>query len=306
MFFGPVTPDARWLEIVSRMPNGTITRLTFDEVTDASPSINGLNQIAWQRDNDRGCNGAGRDLMFFDGQTTQQLTDNDWSNQTISLNDSGDILWTEFNFCFPGFNWRSLIKLYRDGQILTLVDDDDLQLQATNINNAGICAWSGSNRYTGEEAVYLWDDGVTTVLTNWGEGPVQNDLGDVAFHRFHDDTGLYQTWVYFKGEFLQLSDPAWDGLSPTINNNREIAWQFGEARTLDLDVVYMRRLDHGDLNCDGIVDAFDIEGFLLAIFDPGRFDQSDPPDCDLTLADINHDGAVNAFDIEPFIELLFP
>ena len=60
--------------------------------------------------------------------------------------------------------------------------------------------------------------------------------------------------------------------------------------------------DSCDMNCDGVVDALDIEGFLQALFDPENFQ----PDCDPTLADINQDGAVNAFDIEPFIELLFP
>ena len=298
--FGPVTPDARWLEIVTRTPDGTITRLTFNEVSDHGPSVNSLNQLAWQRKNNRGCSAAGFDVMFFDGQTIQQLTDNDWSNQTVSLNDSGDILWTEFDECFGGFNWRSRIKLYRDGQILTLMDDDDLQAQGTNVNNAGVCAWSAWNRNTGEQAVYRWDNGIRTVLTDWGERPVQNDLGDVAIQRWHDDIGLWQTWVYFKGEFIHVSDPGWTGVTPTLNNAREIAWKFGESAWLD--IMYMRRLDAGDLNCDGIVDARDIEGFLQALFDPKNF----PPDCDPTLADINEDGAVNAHDIEPFIELLFP
>jgi hypothetical protein len=61
----------------------------------------------------------------------------------------------------------------------------------------------------------------------------------------------------------------------------------------------------GDLNCDGVIDAFDIEPFILALTDPpgyaARF-----PDCDRNLADINGDDEVNAFDIEPFIGLLLP
>ena len=61
----------------------------------------------------------------------------------------------------------------------------------------------------------------------------------------------------------------------------------------------------GDLNCDGDVNAFDIEPFLIALFDPGQY----PilyPNCDINLADINGDGSVNLFDIEPFLNLLFP
>jgi lysophospholipase L1-like esterase len=59
----------------------------------------------------------------------------------------------------------------------------------------------------------------------------------------------------------------------------------------------------GDLNCDGAVNAFDIEGLVLALLDPAGYAQRYPT-CDLNLADLNGDGAVDAFDIEPFIELM--
>ena len=60
----------------------------------------------------------------------------------------------------------------------------------------------------------------------------------------------------------------------------------------------------GDLNCDCTVDAFDIEPFIVALFDPRRY-ETVYATCDINLADINADGTVNAFDIEPFIDLLF-
>jgi hypothetical protein len=60
----------------------------------------------------------------------------------------------------------------------------------------------------------------------------------------------------------------------------------------------------GDLNCDGAFDSFDIEPFILALFDPGEYAKR-YPDCDINSADINGDGSVDAFDIEPFLELLF-
>ena len=297
---GPQTPDGRWAEIMFRSSDGIVTRITDNEVTDSTPAINNLNQLAWWRLNSRGCQEAGRDVMFFDGQTTRQLTDNDWGNQAIDLNDAGDIIWTEFNFCFPGFNWRSKIKLYRDGRILTLLDDDDLAAQSSTINNIGVCAWSFVNRHTFDEGIHLWENGVTTLFSNWGRRPVLNDLGDIAMQHQENGQPPWQVWLYFNGEFIQLSDPAWDGITPSINNAGEVAWKFGEISAPD--IAYMRRLDAGDLNCDGTINALDIEGFLQAMFDPENF----PPDCDPTLADINADGTVNALDIEPFIGLLFP
>ena len=59
----------------------------------------------------------------------------------------------------------------------------------------------------------------------------------------------------------------------------------------------------GDLNCDGQVDYFDIDPFVLAVTNPSAYDLA-YPDCDRSLADCNDDGTVNNFDIDPFVDLL--
>lgn len=59
----------------------------------------------------------------------------------------------------------------------------------------------------------------------------------------------------------------------------------------------------GDMNCDGLWNAFDIDPFVLALTDPIGYGQA-YPDCDYRHADINCDGSVNAFDIDPFVALL--
>ena len=59
----------------------------------------------------------------------------------------------------------------------------------------------------------------------------------------------------------------------------------------------------GDLNCDGVLNAFDIDPFVLALTNPGAY-QAAYPECDINLADINGDGVINAFDIDPFVDLL--
>ena len=80
----------------------------------------------------------------------------------------------------------------------------------------------------------------------------------------------------------------------------DVAFNF-LAETWDLSVATE---PVGDLNCDCSVNAFDIEPFILALFDAKSY-KAAYPDCDVTLGDINGDGVTNAFDIEPFIELLF-
>lgn len=75
---------------------------------------------------------------------------------------------------------------------------------------------------------------------------------------------------------------------------------------LDHD-VWVIKLDEGptlgDLNCDGIVNNFDIDAFVLALTDPEGYDAA-YPDCERLNGDINSDGVVNNFDIDPFVDLL--
>jgi hypothetical protein len=62
-------------------------------------------------------------------------------------------------------------------------------------------------------------------------------------------------------------------------------------------------LPTGDVNCDGALDAFDIEPFILALVDPNGY-ATQYPDCEILLADMNGDGEIDAFDIGPFIDAL--
>ena len=56
----------------------------------------------------------------------------------------------------------------------------------------------------------------------------------------------------------------------------------------------------GDVNCDGRVNAFDIDPFVLALGNPAEYELV-YPNCDIMNADCNDDGALNAFDIDPFV-----
>jgi hypothetical protein len=59
----------------------------------------------------------------------------------------------------------------------------------------------------------------------------------------------------------------------------------------------------GDLNCDGAVNVFDIDPFVLALTDAAGY-AGQYPTCNRDLADLNRDGLVNAFDIDPFVSRL--
>jgi len=70
-------------------------------------------------------------------------------------------------------------------------------------------------------------------------------------------------------------------------------------------IVNMTPKKLGDLNCDGIVNNFDIDPFTAALTDPLGYVAAHP-DCNLMNADCNADGVVNNFDIDPFVKLLTP
>ena len=59
----------------------------------------------------------------------------------------------------------------------------------------------------------------------------------------------------------------------------------------------------GDTNCDGVVDTFDIESFVLAILDQAGY-QAAFPDCDPQLADCDSDGVADVFDVDAFVALI--
>jgi glucose/arabinose dehydrogenase len=60
----------------------------------------------------------------------------------------------------------------------------------------------------------------------------------------------------------------------------------------------------GDTDCDGVVNYFDIDPFLLALVDPGAYILAHP-NCPLSHADVDQNGSVDFFDIDPFLACLF-
>jgi len=62
----------------------------------------------------------------------------------------------------------------------------------------------------------------------------------------------------------------------------------------------------GDANCDGNVDGFDIQPFVLALTNPSAWEAIyGPLGCDLLcVADCNGSGTVDGFDIQPFVQIL--
>ena len=286
-------------ELMIRSPSGEVTRLTFNNVDDRDPYINNVGQIAWHRLARLGCANASSHLMFFDGKAILQLTDNLWSNQTTPLNDHGEIVWTEYDFCTGGANWISLIKLYSNG-VITALSEPGLQAQVATINNNGVCAWQFRNPVTFEEGIQLWDNGLRTLFTDRGNNPNLNDRGDMYFLRQHAGIG-WQGHLFLNGQFRQLTDDPFWNTDGEINNKGEVAWRSGPSSSKD--IRFIRRFDLGDLNCDGSFNGADVDPFFAALGSPANYTAAFPT-CDVMLGDMNADGAVNGADIDAFFAAL--
>ena len=79
------------------------------------------------------------------------------------------------------------------------------------------------------------------------------------------------------------------------------------ARQVTLTGEVVAAYAPGDLNCDGAVNNFDIDPFVLVITStPPGYAQyyAMYPECDHMLGDCNGDGSVNNFDIDAFVGLL--
>ncbi len=105
-----------------------------------------------------------------------------------------------------------------------------------------------------------------------------------------------------KSPCVDAGDPKFEGLFKEMDRDGELRVLEGRIVDMGSDEFASARL--GDLNCDGSIDAFDIEPFLSALFDPDEY-RNRWPDCDWRLLDVNCDGGFDAHDIEPFLFLLF-
>jgi hypothetical protein len=119
--------------------------------------------------------------------------------------------------------------------------------------------------------------------------------------------------LLYDGDFFNNAGMAYD---PDTDLHWMIDWS-GNLYTFDPSKAYMRTTvmtglgahdgleyvsasscDPCDANCDGVIDAFDIEPFIDLLVNPN------PTPCAPCAGDTNGDGVIDAFDIEPFINCL--
>ncbi|MCG3128690.1 MAG: hypothetical protein CHACPFDD_03580 [Phycisphaerae bacterium] len=297
-FCGPDGPYGPTGEIFMRR-NGLTVQITDNSLEDRVPRINSQGQIVWYRY--QGDSVDRSDIfMYQDGVVTQVTADGlaaNASNQGPRINDVGQIVWTRYDFFVNP--WESEIRLYDNDQTRTISPPGAFEPQVPDINNLGDVVWF-YNTGTTNQAIQLWHAGHVLPLCD-GRNAYLNDLGHIYFIRWHEPGG-WQGWLYRDCRYYQLTDdPLWstDG---DVNARGEIVWRCG-APAGPYDVRLLRRFRDGDMNCDGSINGFDVEGFVVALSDPDLYGVLYPV-CDRTLADVNRDGSVNGYDVDSFVQAL--
>ena len=123
--------------------------------------------------------------------------------------------------------------------------------------------------------------------------------------------GMFATLVAILDRGGGANEPQW-GWCQTTNAHEPHAMQrfFNPGWNLNAsDVAFVLNGHTGqqqvlaDLNCDGFVNNFDIDPFVLAVTDPAAYQQAFP-NCNINAADTNRDGLINNFDIDSFVVCL--
>ncbi len=152
----------------------------------------------------------------------------------------------------------------------------------------------------------LWNDSPTEIQIDLGQAQViWSDVdggwpgaGNIDDDPLFADKGNGDLHLMGGSPCINAGDPSFAATGATDVDAEKRVW----GGRVDMGADEFGSFRFGDLNCDGAIDAFDIEGFIAALIDPNGY-ATQHPNCDVELADVNGDGAVDAFDIDAFVQL---
>jgi hypothetical protein len=251
-----------------------------------SPAINNIEHMAWEHALGTGCYGEDSDVVYYDGLDIRDIHDRLYSNQGAEINDSNTIVWQRMNTCFERQNWEAVILKWENGIVTPL--STGRQPRSHYINNLGHVFWEL------DHAIYMWVDGVTTLVTGWGDGPKVNDVGEMYFIRWHEDEQAWHGWYFDGVSFYHLTENLPDNGGGDINNWGEAVFTAGGFP--NNDVYHMRRIRNGESDFDGDVDLDDAASLHDCLTGPGDFDRL----CACRFLDIDHDRDVDLADFVLF------
>jgi len=325
--FPQAAPEHEWEEIY-HYDNGPMDRISFQGVWTWSPDINDAGtivwavgasdilmlrdeQIVWLGDGTGGVSINNLDhvvwdlfapitcadectVYFYDGAEVTLVSDSIFSNQAPELNDYDDIVWTRYDDCPSPWTYEIILHT-KSGEVS--LPSAETQGGTPTINNAGQVVWTAAH------TIESWEEGVTTLLTDWGDNPSLNNFGDIHFIRWHDENDTWQAWYYQVSTgtptFYRLTDDDRWQLNGDINDYGEAVWySFASPYNPDADcgLHYLRRIRNGDVDFDGDVDLDDFATLPACMTGPVETDRL----CDCRFFDMDHDRDIDLSDLTLF------
>jgi hypothetical protein len=181
-----------------------------------------------------------------------------------------------------------------------------------------------------ENALCLWDGASVSTNNRWATGADVSSCGDLdAADMWWSYTPLFNGEITLDtyGSDFNTTLAVYDGCGGpelTCNDNAmfmafwsrvtfsgtagdhylvRVAGANGQTGNIVLNASGGQAACPGDMNCDGTIDGYDVDPFVLALVNPTAY-AAQLPYCSATLADINGDGSINGYDIDPFVALL--
>ena len=239
-----------------------------------------------------GLAGQGGWAIWYSGGLDGQVVNTQAASPPNSLRDtiSSDVVQP---FSISGGRWQFRIKTY----VATGTAGDGFVIMMNTYGSPTTDNWSVQVRFGGTDGL---------VEAQWVPSP------------YPTLPLIYDTWVEFRAEIDLVNDLV-DFYYNNVPLSLDRIWTSnvssppGTLTIACLD-LYSQTMDGmyyddaslmipGDLNCDGVVNPFDIDPFILALTDPAAYAAAFPA-CLYLNADANADGIVSPFDIDPFIALL--
>lgn len=130
------------------------------------------------------------------------------------------------------------------------------------------------------------------------DGPI---ICQALFQRLVPRAPQYGAQINYAGDRLEVYfDPAYTVGTGGVRSGTTSKTQGAQNNT---NFSLPPSVHLGDMNCDGITNALDIDGMIRAILDPATW-QLQHPGCNILNGDFNLDGVVNTLDLNPFIQAL--
>ena len=310
--------------------DGSDSVYVYGPATHSYEPTNAAGTVAWRNyDADSGSD----DIFLWDGDSVENVSESPYVDGDLTAGGNGDLMWSQSHTWLMYYDASSDTvsalgvrgmhpSLYiAAGDVATYAyQDPDTDVvkyfdgTTTHILGPGASYGASPSLYDGSvvwvaegvggffttSELYFWKDGVTQRIT---DDDAVNGIAD-------DDPSLWKdtvVWSRSPGGPFAPRLYLWDGeemYEMSSTGGRTPSFQGWRVSYIDEGGLFLSDvLLIGDMNCDGVINSFDLDPFVVAVASPDAYAEAFP-DCHLERGDIDGDGEVNAFDIDLFVETL--